>query len=251
MKKHKEPRVLFFDIETRPNLAYVWGKWEQNVLSYTEEWSMLCFAYKWQGEKKTHCIAMPDFKDKTDKTICRKLWKLLNEADLVIAHNAVKFDIKKANARFLYHGFKPTDPYVVVDTLIEAKKRFKFNSNKLGDLGEHLNLGNKEETGGFDLWLGCMSGKKSAWDKMKKYNKQDVVLLEQVYHKLRPWIERHPNLSMINRERNCPNCGGTHIWKKGVKALYRTVKQKYQCQECKAWFLGPAGKKLPEYDYEC
>ena len=74
---------------------------------------------------------------------------MFDEADVVIAHNGDKFDMRKANARFGH--YEPPMPVQQVDTLKVARKYFKFESNKLGDLGEHLGLGNKEVTGGFAL----------------------------------------------------------------------------------------------------
>ena len=30
-------KVLFFDIETAPNLSYVWGQWQQDVIDHAQE----------------------------------------------------------------------------------------------------------------------------------------------------------------------------------------------------------------------
>lgn len=56
-------KVLYFDIETAPNLSYVWGHYEQNVIQHDREWYMLCISYRWEGEKKVHVCALPDFPD--------------------------------------------------------------------------------------------------------------------------------------------------------------------------------------------
>ncbi len=55
-------KILVFDIETSPSLGYVWGKYKQYVIEFEQEWNMLCFAYKWLGEKKIHSKALPDYK---------------------------------------------------------------------------------------------------------------------------------------------------------------------------------------------
>ena len=172
-------KVLFFDIETAPNLSYVWGQWQQDVIQHDREWYMICFSYKWEHQKKTHVVSLTDFdlykKDReNDLEVSKKLWKLFDEADIVIGHNSDAFDIKKANARFVYHNLGPTTYYQSVDTLKIARRFFKFNSNKLGHLGETLGLGSKESTGGFETWEGCMKGDAKAWAVMKKYAKQDV-----------------------------------------------------------------------------
>lgn len=120
--KQIKPKVLLFDIETMANLVYVWGKYEQNVIAYERHWYMLTFAYKWLGDKKTYVKSLPDYsmykKDKyNDIELIKDLWKLFDEADIIIAHNGNSFDIKKANARFIKHKLKPPSPYRSVDTI--------------------------------------------------------------------------------------------------------------------------------------
>jgi hypothetical protein len=238
-----KPKILLYDIETMANLAYVWGKYEQDVVAYEKEWYMLCFAYKWLGEKTTHVVSLPDFKtykkDKTnDKELVTALWKLFDEADIVIAHNGNSFDQKKSNARFIAHGLPAPSLYKQIDTKLVAKRYFNFNSNKLDDLGKLLGCGQKLSTGGFDLWLGCASGDKKSWKKMTDYNKQDVVLLEQVYLKLRGWDNQHPSVALIAGVDGCPNCVSKKIKKRGFNYTKTKKYQAYQCLECGRRFQG-------------
>lgn len=240
----KEPRILLFDIETAPNLGYVWAKYEQNVIEYESEWYMLCFAYKWLGEKTVYAKGLHDYKlykkePDNDRELVKDLWKLFNEADIIIAHNGNSFDIKKTNARFLVHGLKPPSPYKTIDTKLVAKRYFNFNSNKLDDLGRHLGVGRKVDTGGFDLWMGCMTGDISSWRKMIRYNKMDVSLLERVYNIVKPWIVNHPNVGLYRDTKHaCPNCGGEHLQKRGLARTRVSTRQRYQCVDCGAWSQG-------------
>lgn len=240
VEPYKQARILLYDIETSPNLGYIWGKWEQNVIEYEEQWHLLCFAYKWLGERTTHVVALPDFdlykKDpKNDYEVVKRLRDLFNEADVVIAHNGDSFDQKKSQARMLVHGLAPPSPYRQIDTKKVARKYFNFNSNSLNDLGEVLKVGKKVETGGFKLWLGCMSGVKSAWNTMKRYNKQDVVLLEQVYLAMRGWISPHPSMNLMEGKLDaCPNCGGENLKKNGNYYNRVTKVQVWRCNDCGA-----------------
>lgn len=232
----KKVKILLYDIETEPNLGYTWGKYEQNVIQFKNEFKLLSFAYKWLGKKTVHCIARPDFKDKTDKSLVEALWHILDEADIVIAHNGDAFDQKKSNARFLECGLPPPSPYVTIDTKKVAKKYFMFNSNSLNDLGRNLEVGTKFKHQGFDLWLGCMAGKRAAWAIMKKYNKQDVVLLEKVYLKLRPWINGHPNVNAdYEKVAYCPKCGGDSLKSCGITRTKTTSYRLYRCNDCKGY----------------
>lgn len=241
--KRRTPKLLFFDIETAPNKAYVWGKWQQNVIEFDSEWYMLSWSAKWVGGKhETKCLAdypgyVPSTED--DGLLVKDLWDLFNQADVLIAHNGNKFDIKRAKTRFIEHGLLPPEPSKTIDTLTVARKHFSFNSNKLDDLGRRLGVGRKMKTGGFELWRACMEGDLKAWALMKKYNKQDVLLLERVYEKMKPWIDNHAHMGVLsNIENGCRNCGGTHFNRHGYNITPTGKQPRYQCQKCGAWQHG-------------
>lgn len=238
-------KILIYDIETSPSLGYYFELYKEGNIVWDEKsWYMLSFAWKWFGEDKTHVLALPDFKTykkdpENDKELCKELWALFDEADVIIAHNGNSFDQKKSNARFIYHGFTPPSPYKEIDTKLVAKKYFRFDSNKLTDLGKYLKCGQKVETGGFSLWKRCMAGDMDAWKSMVKYNKQDVVLLEQIYLRLRPWMTQHPNMNIVmGTMTNCPNCESPKIHKRGYMFTRLSKRQRYQCNDCHAWSSG-------------
>lgn len=225
-------KILLFDIETTPNLGYTWDLYDQNVLHVVKPWELLCYAYKWLDEPKVTCISRRDFKDKTDKSLTKSLWGMVNQADIIIAHNGDKFDLRKSNAKFIEHGLLPPEPYKTIDTLKIARRHFKFTSAKLDALGEILGVGRKEKTGGFDLWLDCMANRPAAWKLMIKYNKQDVILLEKVYKKLLPWITNHPRVSGLV---SCPKCGSKDLHGRGYRKTKVSAYRRYQCQTCGGW----------------
>jgi hypothetical protein len=232
-----EPKILLFDIETSPLLSHTWGRYEQNVIEVEREWFMLSHAHKWLDEKKTTVYALPDFpgydKNKTcDKRLVNELWTLFNQADVLIGHNLDHFDVKKAQARFAIHGLKPPSPFKTIDTLKIARKAFAFSSNRLDHLGQQLDVGRKLPNTGKSLWLGCMSGDERSWAMMKRYNAQDVALLERVYLKLRAWSSTHPNLTLFTRGDACPVCQGTKLVQSGFAYVASGKKQRMTCQGC-------------------
>jgi len=231
-----KPKVLFFDIETAPNLAYVWGKYEQDVIAFVNEFHLLSFAYKWLGSDKVYCETIKG-QGGDDRKLAKKLRDLLDQADVVVAHNGDAFDIKKARARFVFHGLKPPSQFATVDTLKVAKRYFNFNSNRLNDLGIYLKVGEKVKHTGFDLWLGCLKENKKSWKLLEKYNKQDVTLLERVYHKLLPWMDRHPNMALLSEKVGCPKCGSSKVKKAGIRANSMSLQQQWQCKSCKGYYL--------------
>jgi predicted RNA-binding Zn-ribbon protein involved in translation (DUF1610 family) len=110
----------------------------------------------------------------------------------------------------------------------------------LDDLGDYLGIGRKINTGGFELWLKCQEGDPAAWAKMKKYNVQDVILLEKVYKKMLPFMDNHPNISLMRGlAHGCPNCGSVKLQKRGFRYTRVSVFQQYQCQECGCYSYSP------------
>lgn len=244
MKTNK--KILLYDIETSYTEGAVWGLYEQNVVAVLEEPFMISFSWKWLGESQTHVLALPDMGNykknkKSDKELVGQLWALFDEADIIIAHNGNSFDQKWTYARFVVNGYKPPSPAKYIDTKLVAKSKFRFNSNSLNSLGKYFGCGQKLDTGGIDLWIDCIKHDiPSAWNLMCKYNKQDVVLLEQVYLKMLPFMTNHPNMNVVNDTRGaCSNCGGTHLQKRGKQGTYpNRMYQRLQCMGCGAWNRG-------------
>lgn len=227
---------MLYDLEVSPSLGYVWQKWQTDVIEFKQEWELLSFAYKWLGEKQTIAVGRDQF---TEEQLVLRLHQLLSEADIVIGHNSNSFDNRMINAKFLEYGLNPPAPYKSVDTLKVAKRYFRLLSNKLDDLGNKLGVGRKVQTGGFSLWLGCMENDPKAWAKMLRYNKQDVVLLEKIYLKLRPWMDNHPALNVIDdRPQSCPKCGHGKLEARGWAVTKVARRRRWQCKGCGGWSQG-------------
>lgn len=235
-------KIGLVDIETFPLRAFSWGpKWEANLLKITEPIQLAMFAYKTLGEKEVYAIGLPDVKN--EKALVKELWRVFDQYDVLIAHNGARFDFTMGNAFFAQQGLKPPSPYQVIDTKLVAKRYFRFTSNKLDDLGTFLELGRKEQTGGMELWWDCMDNKPAAWAKMRRYNKQDVLLLEKVYLKLRPWMVNHPNSNVSDgTTMNCPTCAGANLIRRGFNFSKTAKRQRYVCMSCRSWSNGPTIK---------
>ena len=57
MRTVSKIRIGVVDIETFPNRAYVWGKYEQDVIAFEREGFLASFAYKTLGEKKVYAYS--------------------------------------------------------------------------------------------------------------------------------------------------------------------------------------------------
>jgi len=227
-------RILALDIETRPNLAYVWGLWDQNINleALAEHQQMICWVAKWIGKRGTEFRSIHH--DGQEPMIMRA-WELLDEADVVVHYNGRRFDIPHLNREFLRLDLTPPSPYKQIDLLQTAKREFKFASNKLAHVSKQLGLQGKVEHEGYGLWLKCMAGDEQAWKTMKKYNIRDVVLLEELYLKLRPWVRSHPSFAAHAGRDMCPACGSTQLQSRGYSTTSVSRYKRLQCVDCGKW----------------
>lgn len=230
-------KILILDIETSPIRAYVWAAWKQNVspVQIDTDWFILTWAAKWLFEDKVYsgAVTPKEAVKQDDKRIMKSLWHLLNEADIVIAHNGQDFDIPKINTRFLLHGFLPPMPYVVIDTLKHIRKQFGFTHNKLDYVNQLLNLPRKVGHDGFEMWDQCYRGNAEALDKMLNYNVGDVRILEDTYLRIRPWIKPHPSCGLFildEKQSRCPTCGSHKLTEQGKH--YHTSANIYETLRC-------------------
>lgn len=161
--------------------------------------------------------------------------ELLNECDATVTYNGINFDHKHLNAQFLLHKLKPPAPYKTIDLLRTMKGRFKFPSNKLDYITRRLNIGKKTEHQGMELWQKCMAGNKAAWRTMREYNENDVLIMEEVYKAVLPWIKSHPNMNLLSEDRCCSTCGSHSLQKRGNSISSVGTYQRYQCLTCGSW----------------
>lgn len=229
----KEPKVLVIDIETSPNVVYAWGLWDQNIgISQVIEPSrVLCFAAKWVGQKKVMFYGEKDGRERMIKAA----WDLLNDADVVVGYNHVQFDLPHLHREFVLAGMIPPSPAQDIDLLKVNRQRFKFASNKLGYVTEALGLDTKIETGGQSLWNDVLKGDRKAWVEFRKYNIQDVLITEQLFELLIPWIKMPHKGMWSGQMRYCYSCNSQDLVPMGFVYGKTMAYPKLQCEKCGAW----------------
>ena len=227
-------KILLLDIETFPHLAAVWGLFKENIPldRLMESGYTACWAAKWRGENHVYFDSVHR---NTRKGMVENVHELLDEADAVVHYNGSRFDLPTLNKEFLQYGLQPPSPYKQVDLLNTARKQFRFASNKLDFVSKFLGVGQKTKHRGYDLWKGCMDGDRKCWTEMREYNCQDVILLENLYDRLLPWIQSHPNHGLHTHGTVCTNCGSKHVQRRGISRTGVGVYQRWQCTDCGTW----------------
>jgi DNA polymerase III epsilon subunit-like protein len=236
MTKYTKPKVLFLDIETAPIEAHVWRLFDQNVglNQIVHDWSILSWAAKWQGSSKVLYEDVSGQKNKRDDSkIVKSIWELIDEAQIIVGQNSNAFDLKKLNARFILNGLNPPSSYQKIDTKVMAKKVFGFTSNRLEYMADKLctkykKLKHKNFVG-HELWVECLRGNPKAWKEMEKYNKHDVLALEELYDKLIAW-DNPVNFNVFHKMHSsvCV-CGGTKFKENGIDYQKTGAFKRYRC----------------------
>jgi hypothetical protein len=233
-------KVLIYDLETAPLLAHIWHPTDDYVAHdrLIHDSFLLTWSAKWHGVKgmQTGVLSGKEAVSQNDKRIVKELAVLIREADFVVAHNADRFDVPMFNNRLLAYGLEPIGPKRSIDTLKLAKANFRLAYNKLDYLGEFLGLGRKIKTD-FDLWKSCYHGDEKALARMARYNRRDVVLLEQVYDRLLPYVKNLPRMAepAHDGQHACPSCGSEDIISRGTYNTNVSTFRRFHCRSCKRY----------------
>lgn len=240
--KSNRLKVLLWDIETLPNIAVSFGVWDQNLspAAILNTTSICSVSFKWLGGGKVWNRSIRDYEGwannpHDDQKLVSDVKKDLEQADVLIHHNGDKFDIKFLNARLLANGLTGLPKIQTIDTYKVAKSKFYLNSNKLDYLAKLLGVEQKLPMTMAD-WIGVINGSTKAVAKMEQYNSQDVLVLEEVYERLRSFIPSHPNFNLLQEsDDSCPTCGSKKLEKRGFHYTRTSKKQRFCCKSCGSW----------------
>ena len=210
----ENPKILIYDIETSYLIAKSWRiGWDiqlnhEDIISPKK---IICISYKWLDEDQVYTLTWD--KNQDDKFMLEQFIEVMNEADMLVAHNGDKFDLKWIKTRAILNGLTMLPTYNQFDTLKVAKKKFNFDSNKLNSLGKDLGLGEKLKTE-LGLWDAVILKKdKEALIRMCTYCEGDVRLLEGLYKKLANWELPKYHYGVINGKSalTSPISGGNRL----------------------------------------
>lgn len=229
-------KILSLDIETKPAKVYTFGMWNVNLSheQIIEPGGTICVGAKWVGEKGVYFYSEWEH---GHREMLVEIHKLMEQADAVVTYNGDKFDLAKLNGEFILNGLSPVAPPTSID-VIKAVKKFGFDMNRLAFVGPLLGVGSKVKHEGFSLWRKVMEGDIKAQNRMERYCIQDVVLLEKLYIKVRPFIRNHPHLGSKTKATACGACGSNKVHSRGVRRTKVFTIQRLQCQSCGSWSDG-------------
>lgn len=242
MSKNKEPKVLVYDIETTPCLAWVWRCGEQSVRhgqlhSELNETKIICITYRWLHEAKAKALVF-DIESQDDYEVLVKFDKLIDEADIILGKNNVRFDDKHINMRRFRHGLDPKPDWSRKSDDLEKWMRKHFNMQSYSlDYFDKITGGDGKIVMIFQDWVDIVSYQKNksrgikALRKMVAYGKKDADDTAELIKKVQPYIIPKFNHAAFHGDNRCTNCGSENIIRWGTRAIGNTRKQRWHCKD--------------------
>ena len=237
----KKPiKRMFFDIETSFVQGWFWrAGWKERIGTHQiiENSKIICICYKWQYEDVVHSLTWDKKQD--DKAMLHKFVKVLGEADEAIGHNIDRFDIPIIRTRCIKQDVLMFPTYRTLDTLKKAKHYFRFEANNLNYIGEFLKVGQKTPTT-HELWEKVIYNKdKNALAEMVEYCQHDVVLNEDVFTAMMPYIDHNTNFAVQKGQDkwHCPECSGGNVTLSHTDTTpMGYIKRHMKCRDCRKFF---------------
>jgi uncharacterized protein YprB with RNaseH-like and TPR domain len=219
-----EPKILYFDIESAGVNAL------KSDLGF-----VILFGYKWNYESEAKCISIDSksLRRFDDSKLLRQASRLLEQADLTVAHFGSVFDRRFIQGRLLINKLPPIPPTKMRDTCMIARSVANFSSNRLKHLARILDLAHKKlENNWPDAWFKVMQGNRSVLHDLAEYCKGDVLALESLYQALRPFDNAHPRL--FTDRSKCGKCGG-EIQYRGFAYVQSNRYRRFICKNGCGW----------------
>jgi DNA polymerase elongation subunit (family B) len=261
----QEPRIVFFDIETVPDLQAALENWcdlssnrpGKKPTMTASVCSVICFGYRVLGESKARAINAWDFPSwkhdvNDDSALLAQVHEVLKGADAIVTFNGKGFDWRFVQTRMKKHklDFLPKLPHI--DLCQVARSNLFLLNSRLKTVAKYLLDDSKLEHDGWSLWVDTHGGVKRKRDlkaeaKMSKYNLKDVDLMVPLYKELRPLIPGIPNHNLFNpmRDKCCPRCGSTRLKNEGTRVTSTRRYKRYICHDCRGWCHVDIKDELP------
>lgn len=204
---------------------------------------VLCVGFKEVEQGKAEVLNILDYSKgdliKAEKRLLVDVSEKLLEADVWLTHYGTWYDIPFVNSRLIYHDLPVLPPnFSHLDTWKISRNRLKLRNNRLITISEFIGTPDEKNAIKPEQWLRVLGGHKPSMDYIVEHCRRDVVVLEEVYMKLRPLVLDHPNKGLLDGRGGCAVCGSERLQKRGVQVTRTRKYQRFQCMDCGGWSKG-------------
>ena len=184
-----------------------------------------------------------------EKRLLKDVSKTMLAAGVWLTHygSRGRFDLNFVNSRLLYHHLPmlPSD-HPQIDTWRISRDELRLSSNRLNTIQEFLQTKVDKTPIQPEAWIRAMAGDRKAMETIAKHNYNDVLVLEEVYLRLRAIAKNHPNIAMMAnklKDKYCRTCGSHKLQSRGIYYSKRLKYPRWMCTACGAWDRGSTAIK--------
>ena len=153
----------------------------------------ICFSWciKEQGSDKVDyaVVTKAEMRDGTlDKRVIEELIATIKKYTLIYTYYGTRFDIPFVRTRALMHGldFPPRGEIQHRDLYYLVRSRMQLHRNRLEVACGVLGIEGKTHIN-WTYWIRAMTGDEESLNYILEHNKYDVVITEQLHHRLAQW----------------------------------------------------------------
>ncbi len=149
----------------------------------------MCASWGWLDDSATPQVRVcgPEgfFRDDPRREMLEPLLAAIEEADMLIGHNIIRFDLPILNAECLRLGFGPMKPKFVHDTISLVKtKGFKKGQDVLSGV---LGVVSEKQAMNWHEWQ--VGYAEEGWKSIKSRCAGDVIQHKEMYGAIKGWLK--------------------------------------------------------------
>lgn len=176
---------------------------------------------------------------KAEKRLLVDISSRLLDSDVWLTHYGTWYDNVFVNTRLLYHRLPVLPPnFAHLDTWKISRNRLKLRNNRLVTISEFLGTKAEKDAIKPEQWLRALGGHRPSMDYIVEHCRKDVIVLTEVYERLKPLVLDHPNRGLVDGRGGCGVCGANKLQKRGFHITRTRKYQRYQCSSCGGWSKG-------------
>lgn len=124
-----------------------------------------------------------------DSALVKAYCEELDKYDVIVGWNSKLFDVPVLNSRMLYHGFRPYNPKMHLDLMYKATgSSIAIGRKSLDNVSKYFGVENKKTPLDPRTWDDADHGDRAAYEKIIEHCEADVLVLRDVYAKLKPMV---------------------------------------------------------------
>jgi len=126
-----------------------------------------------------------------DEPLLRAMLSWMEDIDIIIAHNGLKFDLPFLRTRAVIHGLPPVNFQKIIDPVQLARQHFRFQGNSLDAISRVIGTHAEKTPLKPETWQkATLNGDPAAMEEIVTHCIADVDVLEEVCWKMRGYVKQ-------------------------------------------------------------